>query len=83
MLGGDVDEIISLGTAVALEARAWRGNVRELKNLNQRLVLMRSGDRITRADLDRLVPAAGEVLFPGCVLRVEKLESNQLKGSKR
>ena len=35
----------------------WRGNVRELMNLNQRLVLMRRGDTLTEADLDRAVAA--------------------------
>ncbi len=44
-----------------LDARPWRGNVRELKNLNQRLVLMRRGDAITAADLQRLAPQAGTV----------------------
>ena len=43
-----------------LQQRPWRGNVRELSNLNQRLVLMRSGDTLTLADLDRLAPRAGE-----------------------
>jgi two-component system NtrC family response regulator len=42
----------------ALEARPWRGNVRELKNLNQRLVLMRSGEALSAADLVRLAPEA-------------------------
>ena len=40
-----------------LAKRVWRGNVRELKNLNQRLVLMREGETLTRADLKRLAPA--------------------------
>ena len=44
-----------------LGSRAWRGNVRELKNLNQRLVLMRRGKRITMADLRRLAPHSGTV----------------------
>jgi len=44
-----------------LDARPWRGNVRELKNLNQRLVLMRRGDTITAKDLQRLAPQAGTV----------------------
>jgi two-component system NtrC family response regulator len=35
----------------ALAQRRWRGNVRELRNLNQRLVLMRKSDRLTEADL--------------------------------
>jgi two-component system NtrC family response regulator len=45
----------------ALVARPWRGNVRELKNLNQRLVLMRSGDALSAADLVRLAPEAAPV----------------------
>jgi two-component system NtrC family response regulator len=40
----------------ALKKRRWRGNVRELKNLNQRLVLMRRGKTLTAADLERLAP---------------------------
>ena len=42
-----------------LARRHWRGNVRELKNLNQRLVLLRSGPTLTLADLERLAPQAG------------------------
>jgi len=42
----------------ALESRPWRGNVRELKNLNQRLVLMGGGGVLTAAALERLAPAA-------------------------
>ncbi len=42
-----------------LERLPWRGNVRELRNLNQRLVLMRAGDSLTLADLRRLAPDAG------------------------
>ncbi len=41
----------------ALQERPWRGNVRELKNLNQRLVLMTDGDRLEPDDLERLAPA--------------------------
>ncbi len=43
-----------------LETLPWRGNVRELRNLNQRLVLMRSDDRLTLKDLRRLAPGAGQ-----------------------
>ncbi len=45
----------------ALKARPWRGNVRELKNLNQRLVLMRQDDTLSLADLNRLAPRAGDL----------------------
>jgi len=57
-------EIVPSQAAVMAElaARPWRGNVRELKNLNQRLVLMRRGDGITVQDLQRLAPQAGDVI---------------------
>ncbi len=35
----------------ALEAQRWPGNVRELRNLNQRLVVLRTGDVLDVADL--------------------------------
>jgi DNA-binding NtrC family response regulator len=39
-----------------LKQLPWRGNVRELKNLNQRLLLLRRGEQLTVADLERLAP---------------------------
>ena len=45
---------------IELQKRTWRGNVRELKNLNQRLVLLRQGETLTLGDLERLAPSAGE-----------------------
>lgn len=36
-----------------LAERAWRGNVRELRNLNERVVLLRETDELTVADLER------------------------------
>ncbi len=44
-----------------LERQPWRGNVRELKNINQRLVLMRKSDTLDLADLRRLAPQSGKV----------------------
>ncbi|MCP4571082.1 MAG: sigma-54-dependent Fis family transcriptional regulator [bacterium] len=41
----------------ALQERPWRGNVRELKNLNQRLVLMTDGDRLEPSHLVQHAPA--------------------------
>jgi DNA-binding NtrC family response regulator len=45
-------------TLLALEAYDFPGNIRELENLVQRLVLLRSGDAITVADLPDYI--AGE-----------------------
>lgn len=47
------------GLVEALAKRPWRGNVRELKNVNQRLVLMRGGDTLTEAALGEMAPNAG------------------------
>lgn len=44
-----------------LEQQTWRGNVRELKNINQRLVLMRKSDTLELPDLNRLAPQSGTV----------------------
>jgi len=44
-----------------LQQLPWRGNVRELKNINQRLVLMRKSDTLKVSDLQRLTPRSGSV----------------------
>jgi transcriptional regulator with GAF, ATPase, and Fis domain len=36
----------------------WPGNVRELKNLVKRLVILRAGDRISAADVEKLLESA-------------------------
>jgi len=60
-LHGGQDLVTDPDLLAALEGRPWRGNVRELKNLNQRLVLMRQADTLTLADLERLAPRAGDL----------------------
>ena len=61
----DGDELVSEPELLAeLERRPWRGNVRELRNLNQRLVLMRSQEALTLADLQRLAPEDGNAQQP-------------------
>jgi len=60
-LHGGQDLVAEPGLLEALKARPWRGNVRELKNLNQRLVLMRQADTLTLADLERLAPRGGDL----------------------
>ncbi|MBU8870877.1 MAG: sigma-54 dependent transcriptional regulator [Gemmatimonadales bacterium] len=45
---------------VELQKRPWRGNVRELKNLNQRLVLLRQNDKLSLSDLERLTSPSGD-----------------------
>ncbi|WP_394845821.1 sigma-54 dependent transcriptional regulator [Pendulispora brunnea] len=43
----------------ALRAYAWPGNVRQLQNLMERLVVLTEGMTIRRADVERELPAAG------------------------
>ncbi len=61
-----------------LERLPWRGNVRELRNLNQRLVLMRAGDSLTLADLRRLAPRAGSVAVPAAHTHFDSDATNGL-----
>jgi Nif-specific regulatory protein len=46
------------GALEALEAHTWPGNIRELANLIERLVLLAEGTVITQAEVERLLPAA-------------------------
>jgi len=50
-----------LRTAVAaLQTRPWHGNVRELKNAVERLIIMTDGEVITPQDVERLLPLEEE-----------------------
>jgi DNA-binding NtrC family response regulator len=71
-----------------LQARPWRGNVRELKNLNQRLLVLRRGDVLEEEDLDRLdsavpiSPGGGESDTPGMLpdtLTLPELEKERIR----
>ena len=42
----------------ALEAHAWPGNIRELANVIERLVLLADGTTVSRAEVARLLPRA-------------------------
>ncbi|MFQ5669345.1 MAG: sigma-54-dependent transcriptional regulator [Acidobacteriota bacterium] len=50
---------LEAGAQMALQARPWRGNVRELRNAIEWLLIMRGGPRISAADVAS-IPAAGE-----------------------
>jgi len=67
-LHGGQDLATDLDLQEVLKKKPWRGNVRELKNLNQRLVLMRQDETLTLADMNRLAPRAGD-LAPATVGR--------------
>jgi len=66
LLHGGQDLATNPDLLEALKRRPWNGNVRELKNLNQRLVLMRKTDNLTLADLERLAPRAGDLAPVSC-----------------
>ena len=43
----------------ALAERGWRGNVRELKNAVERLIIMSDRDAITPEEIERILPGSG------------------------
>ena len=61
LLHGGVGVITTDELRLELENQPWRGNVRELKNINQRMVLMRESDTLELADLHRMLPKSGTV----------------------
>jgi len=58
-LHGGEDLTTTPALRAELEARPWPGNIRELRNLNQRLVVLRQGDVLDVADLERIGQAGG------------------------
>ena len=70
-----------------LQAMPWRGNVRELKNLMERLLILTPGDEIDGADVLRLAgPVRGELseaILAVSTLREFKDTSERLYLSKR
>jgi two-component system nitrogen regulation response regulator NtrX len=48
--------VISDDAMAALQAHEWPGNVRQLRNVIERTIILASGDRIARIDVDMLPP---------------------------
>ncbi|MCP4293173.1 MAG: sigma-54-dependent Fis family transcriptional regulator [bacterium] len=61
LMHGGQDVTSSAKLLGELASHQWKGNVRELKNLNQRLVLMRQGDTLDSDDFQRLGPSSGTI----------------------
>ncbi len=63
-----------------LAAHDWPGNIRELRNAVERLLILTLGDAVTEADVDRMVGdggrtvAAGEAVAGGALLRAGTFE---------
>jgi DNA-binding NtrC family response regulator len=62
----------------ALTRARWRGNVRELQNLCERLVTLRRGDRIELADLPALAPASDGAAPPVVQLPAEGVSLDEV-----
>jgi two-component system nitrogen regulation response regulator NtrX len=68
------------GALKLLAAHDWPGNIRELRNAVERLLILASGDTVVEADVERLVGdggrtvAAGEAAASGSILRAGTFE---------
>ena len=68
------------GALKRLAAHDWPGNIRELRNAVERLLILALGDMVTEEDVDRMVGdggrtvAAGEAVAGGALLRAGTFE---------
>ena len=68
------------GALKRLAAHDWPGNIRELRNAVERLLILTLGDAVTEEDVDRMVGdggrtvAAGEAVAGGALLRAGTFE---------
>jgi two-component system nitrogen regulation response regulator NtrX len=68
------------GALKLLAAHDWPGNIRELRNAVERLLILASGETVTESDVERLVGeggrsvAAGEAAASGSLLRAGTFE---------
>ena len=60
---GRPEVTLDAGAIEALRRAPWPGNVRQLQNFIERLVVLTSGERITAADVARELTARGELGF--------------------
>ncbi len=68
------------GALKLLAAHDWPGNIRELRNAVERMLILTSGETVLEADVERLVGdggrtvAAGEAVASGAILRAGTFE---------
>ena len=55
---------LSAAALEALEAQPWPGNIRELANVIERLVLLTDGTLVSKADVARFLPPAAALQAP-------------------
>jgi len=65
-----------------LQARAWPGNIRELRNAVERALILGSGKVVTAADIDRLFPGSEGVVPPPEASRAQTFESFKQEAEK-
>ncbi len=68
------------GAVEALVRRPWPGNIRELRNGVERLLILANGATVTAADVARVLPMAGEEVPVAAEGDEEELESGERGG---
>jgi len=65
-----------------LQARAWPGNIRELRNAVERALILAAGKIVTAADIDRLFPGWEGALPPPEASRAQTFETFKQEAEK-
>ena len=60
-----------------LQSRVWPGNIRELRNAVERVLILASGKTVTGADIDHLVPSVAAAEGGGHTFETFKLEAEK------
>ena len=79
--GGLTAKKFSVDAVAALEQREWAGNVRELRNVVERLMILSPGDVVTGADVQRIAAAGTEVAV-GALAECETFEEFKVEAER-
>ena len=79
--GGLSAKRFSADAVAARRQREWAGNVRELRNVVERLMILSAGDEVTFSDVHRIAAAGTEVAV-GALAQCETFEEFKMEAER-